>query len=73
MNRLIISPEIETGIKNLPTGQSLDSDGFKGKFYQKFREELSHSNSSKKLQKKEHFQNHSTRPPSSGYQNPNPQ
>ena len=34
MNRLITSTEIKTVIKSLPT------DGFTGKFYQTFREEL---------------------------------
>ena len=32
--------EIETIIKNLPTNKSLGSDSITGKFYQKFREEL---------------------------------
>ena len=40
MNSLIISNEIETVIKNLPTNTSPESDGFTGKFYQTFREEL---------------------------------
>ena len=40
MNRPITSTEIETGIKNLPTNQSPGPGGFKGEFYQTFREEL---------------------------------
>ena len=66
IKRPITGNEMETVIKNLPTNKSLEPDGFTGKFFQTFREELtlSFSNFSKKLQRDEHSQTCSTRPPS---------
>ena len=40
INRPITSTEIKTVIKKLPKNKSLVPDGFTGKFYQTFREEL---------------------------------
>ena len=40
INGLITSTEIETVIKNFPTNKSPGPNGFTGKFYQTFREEL---------------------------------
>ena len=40
MNRLITSNEIEAVVKNLLTNKSPGPDGFRGEFYQTFREEV---------------------------------
>ena len=40
INRRITSTEIKMVIKNLPTNKNPGPDGFTGKFYQTFREEL---------------------------------
>ena len=40
ISRPIISTELDTVIKNLPTNKSPGPDGFTGEFFQTFREEL---------------------------------
>ena len=66
INRPITGNEIKTVIKNLPTNKSLGPDGFTGEFYQTFREELTpiFLKLFQKLQREEHSQICSTRPPS---------
>ena len=65
MNNPVTSTEVEAVIKNLPKNKSPGPDGFTGGFCQAFREELMPIlRIFKKLQREEHFQTHSTRPPS---------
>ena len=40
INRLMTGTEIETVIKNLATDKSPGPDGFRGEFYQTYREKL---------------------------------
>ena len=65
VNNPITSTKIEAVIKNLSKNKSPEPNGFKGEFYQTFREKLM-SILLKHFQKiaVEHFQTHSMRPPS---------
>ena len=73
LNRCITRNEIEYAIKTLPTNKSpRPPDGFTGKFYQTYKQELIHPfllNFFKTLKKKEKSQRHSMKPPSPQYQN----
>ena len=65
-NHLITSTETEAVIKNLPKIKSPEPDDFRGEFYQAFKElmPILLKLFQKKLQRKEHFQTHSTMSPS---------
>ena len=66
MSNPFTSTETEAVIKNLPKNKSPGPHGFTGEFYQTFREELMLIllKLFQKLQRKAHFQTHSTRSPS---------
>ena len=66
MNNPITSTEIKTVFKNLSENKSPGLDGFTVEFYQIFREDIIPIllKLFQKLQRKNHFQTHSMRPPS---------
>ena len=64
MNRPITSNEIETVIKNLPINKCPEPGGFKGEFYQTFREELTLTCLKLSKNCREHYPTHSMRSPS---------
>ena len=66
INKPITRTAIETVIKNLSTNKSPGPDGFSGELYDTFREELTPIllKLFQNIQREEHSQTHSTRPPS---------